>query len=545
MGQGLRRTAFDRSSYDYWTGRYNTINVKDFGAVGDGVHDDTAAIQAAFDAMGSQPTGTLYFPPGTYRTSKTLDFNLGHLKASYDGTPQAIAGAFAVRMDGVVAPKAGIGAAFFVYSGYYPKLQIRGYGGGQSGDMLLKAEDLLGPTFFVEGHKYGGTVFYTDGTGIPNSGGDTLRCTLVNGGRIIAEQCGQAFYIANYGGFGVIDSVWDDGPAQASEINNAGDVTILHYENSVYGTAPIGNTTFLLNAAYSIHLAKLALGTNIAVQSLVRVQSCNLYGFNTGITIDEFFGQGGGNAGMGLWSVNSGVSIANAQTLTCTQYGIEQDGGVVSIGYHRDSGSKCGFGISNFLTGTSGVTSIGGANYYSMTDAGILVGTGCVGGQLTINDMIVQASSTPIQVLSTDLQVAVRGFVDASGSGKYSIQIPKYSQLFSSPWDNILPKGIHYSSAGPILPATPLVSGTVYRNTNLLSITIYQPAYASTAGTAGSVAVALGSSDTPSTLYTQWVNGSTTSSLPDVLAPLRVPPNWTYSFTTSGATLADANIQGE
>ena len=43
MAHGLRRTAFDQSSYAYWTGKYGVVNVKDFGAVGDGVHDDTAA----------------------------------------------------------------------------------------------------------------------------------------------------------------------------------------------------------------------------------------------------------------------------------------------------------------------------------------------------------------------------------------------------------------------------------------------------------------------------------------------------------------------
>lgn len=41
------------------------INVKDYGAVGDGETDDTAAIVAAMQA-GS----TLYFPPGTYKFSR-------------------------------------------------------------------------------------------------------------------------------------------------------------------------------------------------------------------------------------------------------------------------------------------------------------------------------------------------------------------------------------------------------------------------------------------------------------------------------------------
>jgi hypothetical protein len=40
-----------------------TVSVKDFGAVGDGVTDDTAAIQAAVNA---NPNGSIFFPEGTY-----------------------------------------------------------------------------------------------------------------------------------------------------------------------------------------------------------------------------------------------------------------------------------------------------------------------------------------------------------------------------------------------------------------------------------------------------------------------------------------------
>lgn len=43
------------------------VNVKDFGAVGDGVADDTAAIQAAVNA-----SQDVYFPPGTYKTTSTI-----------------------------------------------------------------------------------------------------------------------------------------------------------------------------------------------------------------------------------------------------------------------------------------------------------------------------------------------------------------------------------------------------------------------------------------------------------------------------------------
>jgi hypothetical protein len=43
-----------------------TVSVKDFGAVGDGVTDDTAAIQAAIDAVFAANGGTVFFPSGVY-----------------------------------------------------------------------------------------------------------------------------------------------------------------------------------------------------------------------------------------------------------------------------------------------------------------------------------------------------------------------------------------------------------------------------------------------------------------------------------------------
>ena len=64
------------------------LSVADFGALGDGVHDDTDAVQAAMDALcphaqvgdnsckvsGANLTGgILLFPVGTYRISRTLN----------------------------------------------------------------------------------------------------------------------------------------------------------------------------------------------------------------------------------------------------------------------------------------------------------------------------------------------------------------------------------------------------------------------------------------------------------------------------------------
>jgi hypothetical protein len=62
-----------------------TVSVKDFGAVGDGATDDTAAIQAAIDNA-----GTIFFPPGTYKISDTII--LGDKKTLFGSSPQTSVG---------------------------------------------------------------------------------------------------------------------------------------------------------------------------------------------------------------------------------------------------------------------------------------------------------------------------------------------------------------------------------------------------------------------------------------------------------------------
>jgi hypothetical protein len=50
----------------------DTVSVKDFGAVGNGVADDTAAVQAAFTAAFALGVA-VYFPAGTYKITSTVD----------------------------------------------------------------------------------------------------------------------------------------------------------------------------------------------------------------------------------------------------------------------------------------------------------------------------------------------------------------------------------------------------------------------------------------------------------------------------------------
>lgn len=67
----------------------DVVNVKDFGAVGDGVTDNTAAIQTAYASLPANKT--LYFPAGVYRYNSQLVFS-GNKRPSFigDGPTQSI-----------------------------------------------------------------------------------------------------------------------------------------------------------------------------------------------------------------------------------------------------------------------------------------------------------------------------------------------------------------------------------------------------------------------------------------------------------------------
>jgi polygalacturonase len=56
-----------------WDGQdQRVVDVRRFGAIGDGVADDTSAIEQSLEAAGTSAPATIYFPAGRYRTTATL-----------------------------------------------------------------------------------------------------------------------------------------------------------------------------------------------------------------------------------------------------------------------------------------------------------------------------------------------------------------------------------------------------------------------------------------------------------------------------------------
>ena len=81
---GFRQTGTGATARTVDAKLKDTVSVKDFGAVGDGVTDDTAAIQATITAVGIAG-GCVYFPKGTYKITSQLVIYDSNIRLVGDG----------------------------------------------------------------------------------------------------------------------------------------------------------------------------------------------------------------------------------------------------------------------------------------------------------------------------------------------------------------------------------------------------------------------------------------------------------------------------
>ena len=69
------------------------INIRDFGAKGDGINDDTLAFKNAINSLGgtwSNITNTLFIPSGVYRITEPIQINRGYITINGAGQDQSI-----------------------------------------------------------------------------------------------------------------------------------------------------------------------------------------------------------------------------------------------------------------------------------------------------------------------------------------------------------------------------------------------------------------------------------------------------------------------
>ena len=90
LGNNLPVTATGSSASRTLRDRFaDSVNVKDFGAVGDGVTDDTAAIQAAINSL-SIKGGVIVIGAGTYRVSSTINVSINNVYIEGQGNNSVI-----------------------------------------------------------------------------------------------------------------------------------------------------------------------------------------------------------------------------------------------------------------------------------------------------------------------------------------------------------------------------------------------------------------------------------------------------------------------
>lgn len=142
-----------RVSYSMINGA--SINVLDFGAVGDGVTDDKAAIQAAFDYANSIGGAVVYFPPGNFVHSGNLSLHTNTTVVGSGHGTAAVSGQHGTTLICTNASAHGIsvGGDFVTISNLRLHNSVSGTGWAIYGTGVMP--EFLMENFTVTGYKKG------------------------------------------------------------------------------------------------------------------------------------------------------------------------------------------------------------------------------------------------------------------------------------------------------------------------------------------------------------------------------------------------------
>jgi hypothetical protein len=469
------------------------LNVHAFGAVGDGIHDDTAAIQAALDQGGD-----VYIPLGTYNISTPLSVRAGTV------------------FHGVSSANTNL-----VYSGTDSALVI-----AESAQNVMLQN--LSVTY-------------------PNNAG-------TSGGAI--EVSNDCFLIA-------IQNIYTSGGYNGLQIDNQ--VNTIYVQN-VHCT---GNYAGLFCQSGADVSNSVFRGGQVGIQldSTSGAFNCDQSAFYgpLGMWTTNTLGVQVPNIGIWMWNAQFNIESGTSPTGTSLNVFLDAWGGEVHFFGCWATGSVVGLQANGAVYGVPFLEVVGGSwsgfEFSNVGDPNTVMG-------VILNGINIEGpgNGTAITIANNTSWFIVKGciirswnngIVVPSGAGGLNgpftfadnqfINVSTKLTVGASEFYNtaIFTNNLGFNPVGSISPPdTPLVSGTVYQNQSMVPFVIYQPAYATASGTAGTVAVALGPASTPPTIFTKQIPGTTSSAAPD-LVEIRVPAGWYYSFTASAATLATATIMGE
>lgn len=506
--------------YAYVRERLGIVSVKDFGAAGNGVTDDTAAIQAALDVG-----GVVEIPAGRYVVSSTLTISQeGTQLRGADDTVKWFAGSlvvFDVAESFTGSSVIDCTADYTVVKGVTisassTTLTIPAVTASGTGNSLFRINvtnvggiSYTGSRFVIEDVTvaFTGTFgFYFDGAAI----GFISRCNAAPNGN---NTDPIAYSFSGAQSMELTECEANGANYNCLSVVNTTDSTFYDFEAN-------GSTAqqILLSGCNDIWMYRTYVYAGSATPTVgIDIEDCSR------VVLDDGWVSGCGAQGM---YINGGSAVWD---IMVTHYIIEQCSTVTTTAALVETDNN------NYQISLQDNFFMGNANGGDSSPYAVVFNYGY--SHMVTGNFIAGWSTSAVGVYDTSVVFNANVFIDTNATKSYIVN------LGSGTW--IAANNSGYNAVGSITPpASPLISGTVYQNTSGVAFTIYQPLYATTSGTAGSVAVALGASSTPNTLFTDYVPGDTSSTVPKV-EQLRVPPGWYYSFTATGATLADAMIQGE
>jgi len=223
----------------------DTVSVKDFGAVGDGVANDTAAIQLALNSSAAE----IHFPTGTYLCNSTI--SVPSDKRLF-GSAKLKLGAAGQRL---------LRTASNVQNCVFEDLELEGfsgpgggYVGGEFGIQLDEADWCVIRN--VTAYNFGGDGFYVG----PNTANNNLveNCVAYNNGRHGCTIAGGAFNVVRGGYYydNVLYGVDLEGPTVSETLVDGvtawGNVNGVNSESGTLGKAIITNCRCYSNTEHGI-----------------------------------------------------------------------------------------------------------------------------------------------------------------------------------------------------------------------------------------------------------------------------------------------------
>lgn len=173
-----------------------TVSVKDFGAIGNGIVDDTLSVQAAFSYL--QPGGTLYFPPGVYIVSDSISVTKNTINVRGDMATLKQTAKFKKTLNFLDAQKINITGMRFIgagtdFSGVNPNSASYN---GVAAIFLANCVDCLILDCHLENHA-GGGIRFTDVDGLKITNTTIIGVGAAGGITPLANYGDAAIGVAN------------------------------------------------------------------------------------------------------------------------------------------------------------------------------------------------------------------------------------------------------------------------------------------------------------------------------------------------------------